>query len=978
MIRRAVLILSLVLLLPGLVRAQAPQTVLPPVTEADGRLGFCFVYHNDPAWHPLAYRAGARMNRWQLSWYDVERQPGQFDYSSYDQRIALDLSQGFAVSAILMGTPVWAATGGTRLAPLIDAQVKTPPWTVRVLGMTSTSASPPANLSLPWDDPNNYWGRFVYRTVSRYKDRIKVWELWNEPDWPYFWTGSADDFYQLLKVGYQAAKAADPECTVLMGAPLIYSDNGAFLERVLTLIREDPEAPAHNYYFDVLPMHIYSNSAQMYDNVAWLRWRLSLYERPGSRDLQSKPIWINEFGLPVWDDPALPGRSKLWAGTMEEQAAYVIQAIANAFAARVERLVYFRLHDADMYEVYGLVRNDKSLRPAYTAYQVAARYLNSPRWVSRTVWGDRVRVTLWGTPQGKISVLWNQGGTPTEYTFTAIMPSATLLDKQGNARTIYPLNGQYTIELPPATNTNGTIPGQFIVGGDPYIVIESDTLPPTSRVNPLPTTTSATSFTVSWSGSDAGSGVWTYDVQVRDGLDGPWITWQSATTRTSATFEGEEGHTYYFRSRAMDRAGNEEEYPATADAFTTISVVTPTPTATSTPTIAPGQCRQALVNGDFENDTGWSILQTPYQAAYTTDYAHSGERAIRLGIPPAGTNTYSYSSVEQRFTIPADAVRATLSYWYRPLSDDEGSDYGYILLRDASGRWRTLRTTKGSADWQQSTHDLSAYAGQTVTLRFGVYNDGRGGVTALYVDDASLEICLAQVPTATPTPTPTHTPTSTPTSTPTPTPTSTPTHTPTPTFTPTSTPTHTPTPTSTPTPAPTSTPTSTPTWTPTVTPTSAPCTEVAVNGGFEDSTGWLIHDTIYKAGYDDQIAYSGAQAMRLGITDVARDVFSYSSVEQALTIPAGATSANLSLWYYPQTGGGTGDYGYFLLRDEGGTWHVLLVVRGDEQKWLSFSSDLSAYAGQTVRLRLGVRNDGAGDGRVMAVWVDDVSLQVCK
>ena len=974
MIRRATLILCLLLLMPVLsrvegpvlARAQAPQAALPPVTEADGRLGFCFIYHNDPAWHPLAYQAGARMNRWQLSWYDVERTPGQFDYSFYDPRVALDLNQGFAISAILMGTPTWAATGGTYIAPRVDAQVKTPPWTVKAFGLASSSASPPANLDLPWNDPHNYWGRFVYRTVSHYKDRIKVWELWNEPDWPYFWSGSAEDFYRLLKVGYQAAKAADPECTVLMGPPLIYNDNGAFLEQVLALIRDDPQAPAHNFYFDVLPMHIYSNSAQMYDNVAWLRWRLSLYERPGSRALQSKPIWVNEFGLPVWDDPSLPDRPHLWAGTMEEQAAYVIQAIANGIAARVERMIYFRLHDADMREVYGLVRNDKSLRPSYAAYQVAARYLSYPRWASRTVWGDRVRVVLWGTPRGKVSVLWNAGGTPTEYTFNAIMPTATLIDKLGNARTIYPVNGQYTVYLPPATNTNGTIPGQFIVGGDPFIVIEGDTQPPTSVVNPLPRTTDTASFTVSWSGYDVGAGVWSYDVQVRDGLEGQWTTWKSWTTQTSATFEGQNGHTYYFRSRARDRAGNEEEYPSTADAFTTVSIPTPTPTATSTPTVPPGPCRQALVNGGFEDDGGWAILQTPYQAAYTTDYVHTGRRAIRLGIPPDGVNTYSYSSVEQQVTIPAGIASATLSYWYRPLSDDAGTDYSYVLLRDAAGRWHALRSVRGSAGWQRSTHDLSAYAGQTITLRFGVYNDGRGGVSALYVDDASLELCLAQTPTETPTPTPTptHTPTHTPTSTPTSTPTHTPTHTPT--YTPTPIPTSTP------------TPTATPTATSTPTPTPAPCTEAVINGGFEDDTGWLINDTLYNAAYSSQVVHNGTRAMRLGIPDAGSDVFSYSSVEQALTIPADATQATLSLWYYPQTGGGAGDYGYFLLQDAGGTWHVLLVVRGNERQWLSFSRDLSVYAGQTVRLRLGVRNDGAGDGRVMAIWVDDVSLQVCK
>lgn len=44
-------------------------------------------------------------------------------------------------------------------------------------------------------------------------------------------------------------------------------------------------------------------------------------------------------------------------------------------------------------------------------------------------------------------------------------------------------------------------------------------------------------------------------------------------------------------------------------------------------------------------------------------------------------------------------------------------------------------------DWQPFTFDLLPYAGQTVTLRFGAYNDGEDGVTALFVDDVSVQAC---------------------------------------------------------------------------------------------------------------------------------------------------------------------------------------------------------------------------------------------
>jgi bacillopeptidase F (M6 metalloprotease family) len=49
--------------------------------------------------------------------------------------------------------------------------------------------------------------------------------------------------------------------------------------------------------------------------------------------------------------------------------------------------------------------------------------------------------------------------------------------------------------------------------------------------------------------------------------------------------------------------------------------------------------------------------------------------------------------------------------------------------------------------WQRSHEfDLTAYAGQTIKLNVGVYNDGQDGITAMYLDDVSLEICCPSLP----------------------------------------------------------------------------------------------------------------------------------------------------------------------------------------------------------------------------------------
>jgi uncharacterized repeat protein (TIGR01451 family) len=96
---------------------------------------------------------------------------------------------------------------------------------------------------------------------------------------------------------------------------------------------------------------------------------------------------------------------------------------------------------------------------------------------------------------------------------------------------------------------------------------------PASQVNPLAPVQTATAFTVTWSGTDAGWGIAGYDVQVRDGdAASPWTTWLSDTTTTSAVFGGQDGHTYAFRSRAWDSLGNLEAWPANKwqDTFTTV------------------------------------------------------------------------------------------------------------------------------------------------------------------------------------------------------------------------------------------------------------------------------------------------------------------------------------------------------------------------------------------------------------------------
>jgi len=170
-----------------------------------------------------------------------------------------------------------------------------------------------------------------------------------------------------------------------------------------------------------------------------------------------------------------------------------------------------------------------------------------------------------------------------------------------------------------------------------------------------------------------------------------------------------------------------------------------------------------LLNGDAERNEGWSFPITPATADYSTAQAHGGARSIRLGI--VGTaNKQAYSSARQRVTLPSTATSVQLSLWLYPTSTEAqqaafspdvasaisdaalvsatptAGDAQFILIMDDSGKilQRLLWTLDNSQTWKPYAFDMSAYIGKSIWVHFGVYNDGIGGTTGMYVDDVSL------------------------------------------------------------------------------------------------------------------------------------------------------------------------------------------------------------------------------------------------
>ena len=367
-------------------------------------------------------------------------------------------------------------------------------------------------------------------------------------------------------------------------------------------------------------------------------------------------------------------------------------------------------------------------------------------------------------------------------------------------------------------------------------------------------------------------------------------------------------------------------------------------------------CSEAIINGSFEDNSGWDTPITEYTAGYSTSEAHSGSRSMRTGIVNPADNIFSYSSARQKVSIPSGTASAYLTFWIKPFSGqvkslslpakpalgssfDESTieatmsgdvQYGLVLDSNYNIINTILWQLSDSRAWTKYQFNLTAYAGKTIWLHFGTYNDGADGISSMFVDDVSLDICPGSG-----------------------------------------------------TPPPTSTP--------------GPCGNLFNNSSFEATSDWEIPLTVYSAGYSTAQAHTGSRSMRTGIVKLADNVFSYSDFRQKVYIPGGAPAAKASFWLYTLSSGITslaqpemitptglpfdqttlsGDLQYVLVLDQFQNWIDTLVwQRTNEGYWHYYEFDLRRYSGHTIYLQFGTFNDGLNG--IASMHVDDAMFDTC-
>ena len=98
------------------------------------------------------------------------------------------------------------------------------------------------------------WKKYVKAVVERYKDKVHNWMIFNEPADDYK-HANQKSYARLVKIGYKAIKALDPDALVSLGGSTSSLKSVEWLDKVLGILKTDWECT--DGCFDIFDYHPY-------------------------------------------------------------------------------------------------------------------------------------------------------------------------------------------------------------------------------------------------------------------------------------------------------------------------------------------------------------------------------------------------------------------------------------------------------------------------------------------------------------------------------------------------------------------------------------------------------------------------------------------------------------------------------------------------------------------------------------------------
>lgn len=208
-----------------------------------------------------------------------------------------------------------------------------------------------------------WYAEQVYNLISANKDAVHDWEFGNEPT---YWRILPEDYAQVLKAGYKAAKLADPGCNVMAGdlnaihAPVFRTGGAEFCDSIAS--------------------HIYGFYVPMFWGIAGKMRELNGWKNAAG--IPDKPVWITEIGGCTYNSMhMIPVR------TLDEvrryQAIHQPKVMAGGIAFGASKVLPYNYRDVpvdSLEEEFGMLDRFGRPKPGIASFRTTAKLLGKAKF----------------------------------------------------------------------------------------------------------------------------------------------------------------------------------------------------------------------------------------------------------------------------------------------------------------------------------------------------------------------------------------------------------------------------------------------------------------------------------------------------------------------------------------------------------------------------------------------------------------------
>jgi hypothetical protein len=399
---------------------RAPVTTAAPPGAADlaSRLGVNVHFTQDDRALDLASQAGFTFVRMDLGWGGFERTKGKYDFTAQDALVASLAQRGMGLLLILdYFNPLYPGADSSDFA----------------------TTTVPAFAAMTRAVAQHFGGKNVR------------FEVWNEPNLDGFWPPKADaSQYGVLSKAAIAAAHQGNAAAQVSTAGLSQFDIAFLRGYVAEGGADGANAIGVHPYRQTGPESVSDSVLLFRDEIA------PLASKP--------PAWSTEWGY-----------SSAWYGdghaaaNLGKQARFAVRELSSAWAVGFPVIVYYDVRDdgtnaTDPENNFGLLANDYSAKPAYTAVRTLSDFvkgrtfrgffeaipsslhalaLSSSGWAGAVVWLD--------APGGVATVVLPAGVQVKGMLGDAVTPAAQGADA---ILTIREMDGPVYLSIPVATNAD--------------------------------------------------------------------------------------------------------------------------------------------------------------------------------------------------------------------------------------------------------------------------------------------------------------------------------------------------------------------------------------------------------------------------------------------------------------------------------------------------------------------------------------------